>query len=68
MDINPGDKLDGKIRTYFARPIPAKTDEKSKDMTVKSVQQQPRRLDIVVDEDKTTFKLAGKCTYWKYEA
>lgn len=66
LNINPGDKLDGKIRTYFARPIPAKTDDKSKDMTVKQIQQQPRKLDIVVDGSKTTFKLAGKCTYWKY--
>jgi hypothetical protein len=67
LNINSGDKLDNKIKTYFMRPIPAKTDDKSKDMTVKMVQQQPRRLDIVVDGSKTIFKLAGKCTYWKYE-
>jgi hypothetical protein len=63
--LSAGDKLTTSNRTLFGRPIPAKTDDSSKDMTIKSIQQQPRILKIEVDGKMETYKLAGKCTYWK---
>jgi hypothetical protein len=65
--LSAGDKLTTSNRTLFGRPIPAKTDDSSKDMTIKSIQQQPRILKIEVDGKTETYKLAGKCTYWKVE-
>ena len=63
--LSAGDKLTTSNRTLFTRPIPARTDDSSKDMTIKQIQQQPRILKIEVDGKMETYKLAGKCTYWK---
>lgn len=63
--LSAGDKLTTTNRTLFARPISASTNDSSKDMTIKQIQQQPRILKIEVDGKMETYKLAGKCTYWK---
>lgn len=63
--LSAGDKLTTTNRTLFARPISASTNDSSKDMTIKQIQQQPRILKIEVDGRMETYKLAGKCTYWK---
>lgn len=63
--LSAGDKLTATTRPLFAQPIPANTDDSSKDMRIKMVTQQPRILKIEVDGKTETYKLAGKCTYWK---
>ena len=63
LDIKPGQSITP-YRTYFKQPIMAKTDDKSKDMTIKQVQQQPYTKKV----DGEEYKLCGKCTYWKYNA
>ena len=62
--LSAGDKITSANRSLFARPIPASTDDSSKHMTIKQIQQQPRILKIEVDGKMETYKLAGKCTVW----
>lgn len=67
INAKPGDSINP-IRTYFARPIPAATSDKSQDMTIKQVQLQPRVLKIKIDGKIQTHKLAGFCSYYVYKA
>ena len=67
INAKPGASINP-IRAYFDRPISAVTSDKSQDMTIKQVQLQPRVLKIKIDGKTQTHKLAGICSYYKYEA
>lgn len=65
INAKPGHSINP-IRAYFDRPIMVKTSDKSRDMTIKQVQLQPRVLKIKIDGETQTYKLGGKCTYHMY--